>query len=324
MISLKRLLLGLCLFSVSGQVKAIYLVAKKYDASNFFTGFDFQTFDDPGHGRVNFVDYRTASAENLTYTTPDGHIVLKVDSINTVLPTSRGRDSIRVESHDVYGNSLLVAAISHMPVGCGVWPRLWTTSAIGPYPSGGAIDIIEGVNNNIFNIASLHTTSGCAIQISDVDTKSSGHIVSTNCDAAVDSDQGCGQELKSPSSYGHGFNQNGGGIYAMERTSTHIAIWFFPRDGTPLDIIAGLPVPNILTWGKPSAFFPLGENCDKTHFNNHKIVIDTSLCGDYAGNTFTSSGCGPACIDFVDKNPFAFSEAYWAISSITVYTNNIL
>ena len=36
----------------------------------FFSGFKWETFDDPTHGRVNYVDQDTAKATNLSYGEP--------------------------------------------------------------------------------------------------------------------------------------------------------------------------------------------------------------------------------------------------------------
>lgn len=36
--------------------------------------------------------------------------------------------------------------------------------------------------------------------------------------------------------YGEGFNQGGGGVYAMEWTSDGISVWFFPRRHIPRDL----------------------------------------------------------------------------------------
>ncbi|GJJ06457.1 hypothetical protein Clacol_000649 [Clathrus columnatus] len=42
--------------------------------------------------------------------------------------------------------------------------------------------------------------------------------------------------------------------------------------------------------------------------------------GDYAGALYPSSGCPGICENFVNENPEAFTEAYWEINSLLVYT----
>jgi hypothetical protein len=108
---------------------------------------------------------------------------MRVDSMNIVPSGARGRDSIRIISTRAYSDSILVLLLTHMPEGCATWPAFWTLSEKGPWPKGGEIDIIEGahlvsfllrpipnyhvstgVNLNTQNLASLHASSGCAMQ----------------------------------------------------------------------------------------------------------------------------------------------------------------
>ena len=52
-------------------------------------------------------------------------------------------------------------------------------------------------------------------------------------------------------------------------------------------------------------------------------VFDTTFCGDWAGNTFSSSSTCSAlsnsCNSYVASNPSAFAGAYWLINSLKVY-----
>lgn len=95
------------------------------------------------------------------------------------------------------------------------------------------------------------------------------------------SNAGCGIESSSASSFGTPFNGGGGGVYAMEWTTSSIKIWFFPRNSIPADLAAG-NAPDPSKWSTPQASFQGG--CDiGRHFVNHQIVIDTTFCGDWAG-----------------------------------------
>ena len=74
-------------------------------------------------------------------------------------------------------------------------------------------------------------------------------------------------------------------------------VWFFPRGQIPQDITAGNPDPS--SWGTPTANFPSNDSCHMPdHFQQHQLVIDTTLCGDWAGAAF-SSVCPGSCSDFV-------------------------
>jgi hypothetical protein len=139
------------------------------------------------------------------------------------------------------------------------------------------------------------------------------------------SDIGCsviGQE----GSYGTPMNDNGGGVYAMEWTSDAINIYFFPRNATPNDITTGNPDPS--GWGKPTANFESRYgSCDiDAHFPPQTIYFDMTFCGAEAGGkawtdwTDCSSKTGVStCEEYVQKDPEAFSEAYWLVNSVKVY-----
>ncbi|THH28434.1 hypothetical protein EUX98_g5747 [Antrodiella citrinella] len=135
---------------------------------------------------------------------------------------------------------------------------------------------------------------------------------------------GCGVQVTTANSYGPSFNSVGGGFYAMERTDSFIKVWFWQRgDGsTPGDMEFGATSVNTDTWGQPSAFFPNTE-CDiGAHFGPNNVIINTSLCGDWAGipSVFNGAGCPGDCNTFVDQNPSTFVNAYWEINAIRVYT----
>ncbi len=67
-----------------------------------------------------------------------------------------------------------------MPFGCGTWPALWM---LGPdWPNYGEIDIVEGVNIHTTNSLTLHSNSGCLMNVSRLMT---GEAATYNCDAAV-------------------------------------------------------------------------------------------------------------------------------------------
>jgi len=110
--------------------------------------------------------------------------------------------------------------------------------------------------------------------------------------------------------------------YAMRRSAQYgIEIWFWSRQETdvPLDVRDGSVAVNPSNWGEPEAVFsPAG--CDfARHFSNHEIVFDLTFCGDFAGADYGVCGCPGSCVDWVDNNPQAFEDAYWAINSLRVY-----
>jgi len=99
---------------------------------------------------------------------------------------------------------------------------------------------------------------------------------------------------------------------------TSLGLFFFPRGMIPPNIQQ--PDPN--TWGKPYAYFTLGQNCPESHFQNQTMVINLTFCGDFAGGLNFYNACpqyGKNCTSFVLNNPSNFKEAYWLINYISVF-----
>lgn len=145
-----------------------YSITDTFIGHNFFDNWTWETFDDPTHGRVNYVDKWSAMSSGLSYgmsphggstsrrllmmTASGNTFVMRVDADRNVPPAARGRDSVRIISNRAYGDSVVVLDLKHMPTGCGTWPAFWSLSGAGPWPEGGEIDIIEGESSNINNI----------------------------------------------------------------------------------------------------------------------------------------------------------------------------
>lgn len=129
--------------------------------------------------------------------------------------------------------------------------------------------------------------------------------VGTDCNAADNSNSGCGVQVNKANSYGPPFNSAGGGWYAMERTNQHINVYFWSRnDGSvPSDIKNGASTINTSNWvrsaptprisvrpdadnftnlffcqGTPVANFP-STNCNiASEFAPNNIVINLTFC----------------------------------------------
>ncbi|KAL8806317.1 MAG: hypothetical protein Q9200_005097 [Gallowayella weberi] len=273
---------------------ATYIIKDDYSADNFFNMFTFDTYDDPTHGYVNYVDQAAADSLDL-YNVSNGQVTWGVDYTN--IASGRGRNSIRLTSKAQYTHGLVILDVAHMPGSiCGVWPAL---------PHSGEIDILENVNTASQNQLTMHTGPGCT-------------LANSNCEGGL----GCGIKPQSPNSYGTALNNAGGGVYAMEWTALAINIWFFPRGNIPSDISS--PNPNPRTWGPATASFMGGEECNiDGHFRNNKIVFDTTFCGDWAGAVWgqdgTCAATGMRCVDFVRETPEVFAEAFWRVNSLRVY-----
>lgn len=107
----------------------------------------------------------------------------------------------------------------------------------------------------------------------------------------------------------------------MQWLSTGIKIWFWPRDAIPYNLFGNSPEPD--TWGPPTANFA-GSGCDfNKHFANHRIVIDTTFCGDWGNAVWASNPvCGkkaPSCNEWVANNPREFRDSYWRINYLKTF-----
>lgn len=153
----------------------------------------------------------------------------------------------------------------------------------------------------------LHTGEGCMLR---TPMQATGSIMySTDCYAYADENKGCGVQERQENSYGTDFNQHKGGTWVMYWTNDGIKIWFFPQGaGAPPDLQRGQPVPSL--WGLPSAYFD-SSTCDADkYFSNQTIVINTTLCGAWAGNPAEwPSQCGDPCVSsFADPQRCCFSS----------------
>ena len=294
------------------------------DSSNFLDAFVFETIDDPTHGTVDYISYAAAVQSGLAKPM-GGKVYLGVDNTTTVSATSRGRKSLRLISKEVLnGDNLLIIDLDHMPStvgnvlekGCSIWPAFWT---LGPqWPDTGEIDIIEYVNKNAMGNTALHTSLGCDMSSVPVNSFTSTWTLSSYGNPAVNcyvratgQDQNSGCAVASPvGSVGSAFNSKSyvsravrtnnipinavsavssrGGVYAMQwDKESQIRTWYFPRDKVPIDLTDGAPKPD--TWGLPYSHFIIGpgtnSKCGLNHFKDHRVVFDTTFCGDWAGES---------------------------------------
>ncbi|PSN63503.1 hypothetical protein BS50DRAFT_458362, partial [Corynespora cassiicola Philippines] len=285
--------------------------------TDFYGHFDFFTDEDPTNGFVKYVDEATAREMNLINASTTAPVEWGVDSTNK---TPEGRPSIRLEGKKKYTGGLVMIDVQHMPFGCGTWPAFWT---LGPdWPSGGEIDILEGVNEQDKNGMTLHTGPGC--EIGSDHALFAGEVDTQNCDVKAEGQMdnaGCSIKHPSTKSYGAGFNENGGGVYATEWTDEAISIWFFPRGEIPEDALGDAPNPS--GWGKPAAKFQGGCDISNT-FKENQLIFTSTFCGDWAGGVWESGSCAskaPTCNDYVRDNPEAFANAHWTINALKVYQN---
>jgi hypothetical protein len=307
----------------TGRRGTTYTLTDKYQGQTFFDDWNFDTFADPTHGMVNFLDKNDAMSQGLAYVQSDNTAVIGVDS-TTWLGSGQNRNSVRISSQKTYNGGLFIADFWAMPHGCGAWPAYWM---VGPnWPAGGEIDIVEGVHNSQSNELTLHTSDGCNLDTKPSPLRTSAavksgeaftsYIASTECASSNANNAGCGFTDPNPASFGHGFNIIAGGVYAMLWDSNGIAVWHFERSAIPADIGSGNPDPT--SWPTPTAFWS-SNGCDMaSHFYDQQIVLDITLCGDWAGAVYGDSGCPGTCADAV-ADPSNFKNAQFKVNYIAVY-----
>ncbi|KAH9930333.1 concanavalin A-like lectin/glucanase domain-containing protein [Fomitopsis serialis] len=290
---------------------ANYTIEDHYQGEDFLN-WTFFSDSDPTAGLVTYLDANAAIGSGLATVDCDNVTTLAVDTNQTVA-NGGTRNSVRISSEKTYSSGLFIADFAQMPVGCGTWPAYWTVSATATWPQGGEVDIIEGVNRNTQNQITLHSGDGCTLSGSPNTTS---HLLGTQCASSNDNDAGCAYQQDDTTSFGAGFNGAGGGVFAHLWNTDGITVWYFQRNAIPSDITNKNPDPT--SWGTPAAAFP-STSCDMaSHFYDHSIVIDTTICGDWAGPAYAASGCPGTCQDAV-ANATNFVDAQWKINYISVY-----
>ncbi|MCJ1473027.1 hypothetical protein MMC13_001676 [Lambiella insularis] len=331
-----------------------YTLVNNFDASNWMSSFQAQSIPDPTGGFVTYLTQSEAEADGL-YQIQGDQVYFGVDHTNTISPSGPGRNSVRLMSNAAYNNALIIGDFAHMPGSdCGIWPAFWV---VGPnWPSGGEIDIIEGVNIGIANQMTLHTSPGCTVTVGQQgqtgappsppfplspppplptpsDTPLPGGSVGNPDCGAGGGYNGCAVVDYVGTSYGTAFNSVGGGVYATLWDASVIQIWYWEHSQVPADVTAGAPDPS--GWGTPAADF---SGCAfDTYFKNMNIVsglsgarrlgfssliFDTTFCGSWAGNVWAQSYCATAdasCQDYVARNPQVYADGYWLVNSVKVY-----
>lgn len=243
--------------STTGGGSGPYKLVKSNRGDKFWDGsWNFWNKADPTNGKVRFVDHSTAQGSDLVGM-KDGAAYMRASSKNL---NGQNRPSVRFESKRAYDSGLIIFDVKKMPVGCGVWPALWTTQGAN-WPRGGEIDVVEGVGyeaSNGRNQMTVHIGQNSPLE----GGKSLGTPLAKNCNQYGEH-TGCAffDSNKNGPSWGTKFNAAGGGVWAMEFGSGHgVRIWFFGRKSgkIPKELSEPGNAPSKLnpdSWGTPMANF---------------------------------------------------------------------
>ncbi|KAH7090144.1 glycoside hydrolase family 16 protein [Auriculariales sp. MPI-PUGE-AT-0066] len=305
-------------FSERAAYNKTYTLSKNIVGHKFYDNFHFFDRKDPTDGLVKYLSLKDARKWNLTSATKSV-FTISGDSTET-LAVGQGRKSTRIESKWSIGNHVHILDLAQMPTGRGSWPAYWM---VGPnWPNGGEIDIIEGANDILPNLMTIHTTPNCTMQ--GISTRvQSGRIKAQDCNAFANGNVGCGVYGSKGNDFGPKLNSGNGGYFAFQRTDDEVNVWFFKRytQGIPADILDPRRTSvNPATWGAPDAHWSSSNSCDlKAKLAKMKIVMNLTFCGGFGGHTFPLPGGTPGCEDFVRNNPQEFKDAMWKVYGLRIY-----
>lgn len=318
--------LGTAALALAGNAAAKqWYLEDKYDSSNFFDKFVFNTAPDPNSGYVTYRN-QTDAVELGIASVSGGEVKLGVDNKSILSQDSPGRSSVRLESHARFDKNLIVARFSHLPESkCSAWPAFWTVG--DAWPTDGEVDMLESWNMDSFNKPAYHMGNPGLFGQCTLDGAGQSALVNTkNCDNGFQdvprqwANQGCvGNDLAGP----HALHD--GGVYAMEWTKDFIKVYSWRNGAAPSNI--GSDAPDTSSWGIPTMHLKSSScNIDKI-FKNQRLIVNIALCGNPVGDSpgpwdqckaITKS----TCADYVRYNPSAFDNVYFKIKDIRIFGQN--
>ncbi|CAK5281487.1 unnamed protein product [Mycena citricolor] len=246
----------LCLFFVLSLVAGVltsYSLSDSYAGDEFYQ-WTWESFSDPTHGRVDYVDQSTAIALNLTVGDVQ-RVVFDASRQHPYGPSRRARSEKR--AHNIAQGLRRFGARPRSASHAG-----WLRNLAG------VVDVVEGWPVAARRRNRYHRgrepgqqqsrfvayTENCTMPMDKYQRGQTGDTASTNCDASFNYNQGCGVAFSEPNSYSTDFNDNGGGWYVLHRSAASgISIWFWSRGNpdVPDEVAQGLDTLNPDFWGSP-------------------------------------------------------------------------
>jgi len=313
--------LAAAMLSEVPRVHAAYDLVRAWEGQTFFDGWDFYGYyDNLTNGDAIWVNESVATTDRLAYVDGNGKAILKVDN-STNVPYNEKRNTVRITTQDSFPvGSVFLLDASHVPYGCSVWPAFWTMG--DQWPLGGEIDIVEIVNLMNHNQMALHALTGCS---KASDSQQTGTNGSGNCTDGT----GCTVLETNTNSAGAAFANAQGGVWATQFDVSGVYIWFWNRANLPANLQNPGSSIDTSGWGLPSAAWPSSTCNISNFFTAQKLVLDITLCGDWAGvpsvyNSTCSGGTTGVCYtdNVIGAGSPRYDNAYFVINYVRVYTVN--
>lgn len=307
--------------SCYGSQSLSYKLDWSAKGDSFLDGFSFQRHSPTG-GVADYVDLATAHSEGLV-TTHEGNTT----RLRTGMRQGDGRrHSVRIESKNTWKYFLAALKFKHVPYGAGVWPAFWLNGVGRGWPNGGELDVLEYANMEKTKV-SLHTGDANRCKLHPGAVNKCAHMPDMNkmdydCKTDYRSDPdhpklGCGPTHANAQKTGHGWSDSPG-VMIAEVTAEFAKVFYIPEHEVPADLSSDEPKPE--TWDKwVVSYYPFAESerlapgtCPNPAevLAPQRIIINTELCGDWAGYTWEPESSMPDFQGWVDKKNSGHCKRY--------------
>jgi hypothetical protein len=144
-----------------------------------------------------------------------------------------------------------------------------------------------------------------------------GTVMNTDCRSSASSNTGCAFLDTCTTSFGQGFANVGGGVFALLRNSDGFKIWHFERQSIPDDVYFGDPDPD--SWPAPKAFLSADGCAVDSLFSPQSLILDITVCGGWASGDYPNSGCPGTCAQQVTTGSNYLSAYFMNFLSVMLY-----
>lgn len=304
--------------------------------TSFFDGWNFD-IEDANHGAAHYLDKKTAVAVGVVHA-DESHVVIRTGPLSDY---KYKRQSAKISTNRSWTYFLAAMKFSHVPYGCGVWPAFFTLGVGESWPHAGELDILEYVNSGLSK-SSFHCSKPCTLNAQAVNKfgwMPDRNNMNYDCVTAYPKKLGCAPNKWVMSGEAWG---NSPGVLAVERTKTHVKVFYIREREIPEDISSDTPRPD--SWDRfILAYYPFeASGCEKSVMGAQKFFISTGFCGDWASkiwglDTTCAAKVGncrsvdplfeyapqeDCCTSFI-ANPntdiYLRATAYWDLSWLKVY-----